>query len=79
MAKAKEPKNVRVLEEIRIRGKAVAVGTVIAKDDEKAFKEAGEWRNLEAMGRLEQTDDAVGEPKSAKKTAAKTDAPAMPE
>lgn len=65
----KKLKNVKVIKEIRIRGKACPVGTVIAKDDEKSFKEPGEWKNLVAMERLEETNDPVGEPK---KTASKT-------
>ncbi len=52
----KDKKNLKVLREIRIKGKAVGVGSVIAKSN---FANNGDWRNLCAMkpARLEQTDD----------------------
>lgn len=85
MAKKDEMKNVKVLKEIRIKGDAQPVGRVIAKNDEKAFATPGEWKNLVAMERLEETNDPVGDggvekPKTAaaKKPAAKP-AAAMPE
>lgn len=70
MAKEKHP-NVRVKTEIRMKGEAQPIGRVIAKSE---FAEAGEWKNLVAMERLEETSDKTGDAdveKAAKKAPAK--------
>lgn len=76
---AKEPQNLRVLREFRIRGEAQEVGSVISKEKFKVGGEpnAADWRNLLHMtpARVEETDDAVTE-KSDKP--AKSDKNAMP-
>ena len=78
MAKKEEFKNVKVLKEIRIKGEAQPVGRVIAKSNEKAFASPGEWRNLVAMDRLEETNDPVGDGGVEKPKAAAKKPPAKP-
>jgi len=57
MAEVKKS-NLKVLREIRIKGKAVGKGSVIAKSE---FANKGDWLNLCGMkpARLEETDDGL--------------------
>lgn len=58
-------KNIKAIREFRLKGRKVKVGEVVGKDE---FAAKGDWQNLCHMkpARVEETDDAVGAPKSKK-------------
>lgn len=60
----KEKSNLKVLRAIRIKGKHVEVGTVIAKS---AFESRADWYDLCTMSppKLEETDEKIGVEKAA--------------
>lgn len=67
----KEMKNIKAVQEFRLRGKKVVAGEVVSKDD---FANAGDWKNICNMNpeRAVETNDPVGKPGAkATKTATK--------
>lgn len=64
----KAKKNIKALKGFRLKGRAVEVGEVVAKE---MFAKKGEWQNLCNMTppKAEETSDAVGKPKARKKNA----------
>ena len=59
--------NIKILQAVRLKGKHLEIGTVVAKKD---FPNNGSWQNLCHMdkARAEETADPVGAPKPEKAT-----------
>jgi len=75
----KDTKNVRALQQFRLKGEVVSEGEVVAKS---RFANKQDWQNLLHMPkpRIEETNDPVGKAGKAEKPTkgVKADAPAMP-
>lgn len=73
---AKEMKNVRALQQFRLKGVVVNEGEVVAKT---AFPNMQDWQNLLHMPkpRIEETDDPVGKAKPAAKAKADASLPGV--